>query len=371
MLSLVSLTQDAASELLYPLLPLLITSVIGAAPIALGLIEGLAEATAGLTKLFSGKASDRLGRKPFVVAGYSVAAIGKALVVTSSTWGGVLVGRVTDRLGKGLRSAPRDVLLGNGIDDEHLGKAFGFHRMSDTIGAVIGPLLALAGLALLNNDVRAVAVWALIPAALSGLLTFFVKDRMPRTKVKVKGAFSSPLPLPSSLKKNIALLGVIGLSNIPDALLLLRLHDIGFTATAMVLSYVLYNLVAAAASYPAGKLADRFSPAKLYAIGLTVFAAAYFTLGVTNNAPLAVIAIGIYGLFPALTDGVGKTWISRQAPAEIRGKAQGWFQAVMSFSILAAGLLAGALWMHTTMQPALIVAALLAATGAAVLAKRN
>jgi len=370
-LSIVSLTQDAASELLYPLLPLLLTTVIGAAPIALGMIEGAAEAAAGLTKLFSGKASDRLGRKPFVVAGYSIAGVGKAIVVLATTWPGVLFGRITDRIGKGLRSAPRDVLLGEGIDNKDLGKAFGFHRMSDTIGAVIGPLLALAGLAMLNNDVRAVAMWALIPALLSGLLTLFVRDRLPKAKSKAESAFANMTPLSRELKRSIALLAIIQLSNIPDALLLLRLHDIGFSASGLVLAYVLFNLVAAALALPAGKLADKVSPAKVYAFGLVIFAAAYATLGLTNNIVIAVIAIGVYGIFPAMTDGVGKAWISKQAPTEIRGKAQGWYQAMMNFAVLGAGIWGGALWISGAVQPVLVIAAVLALAGSVILASRK
>ena len=367
LLSAVSLTQDAASELLYPLLPLIIASVVGAAPIALGVIEGLAEATAGLTKLFSGRAADRVGAKPFVIAGYSIAGLGKAFVVLATAWPMVLLGRVTDRLGKGLRSAPRDALLGIDIDEKHLGKAFGFHRMSDTIGAVIGPLLALAGLALLNNDVRAVAVWALIPALLSALLTLFIKGKGAPKVSKSESAFANKTPLPGALKRNILMLAVIQLANIPDALLLLRLHQIGFTAVGMVLAYVLFNLVAAAAALPAGMLADKMHPGKVYALGLVIFAGAYLTLGLTNNIAVAVIAIGVYGLFPALTDGVGKAWVAKQAPSNIKGKAQGWYQALMNFSVLGAGIWGGLFWTTGENQPVLVVAAALSAIGAVAL----
>ena len=186
LLTLVSLTQDAASDLLYPLLPILLTGVIGAAPLALGLIEGCAEAAAGFAKLYSGKYSDRIGRKPFVIAGYSLAGVGKALVVVATSWPLVFFGRVTDRIGKGMRSSPRDALIHDSVPKEHLGKAFGFHRSGDNLGAVIGPALALLGLALLDDDVRAVAQWALIPALLSGLLTLFIKDTFKKqTKEKV------------------------------------------------------------------------------------------------------------------------------------------------------------------------------------------
>lgn len=366
LLSAVSLAQDAASELLYPLLPLLIASV-GAAPVALGVIEGMAEATAGLTKLFSGRAADRVGAKPFVIAGYSIAGIGKAFVVLATGWPMILLGRVTDRLGKGLRSAPRDALLGVGIDEKHLGKAFGFHRMSDTIGAVIGPLLALGGLALLNNDVRAVAVWALIPAMLSALLTLFIKGKGAPKVSKSESAFANKTPLPATLKRNILMLVIIQLANIPDVLLLLRLNQIGFNAVGMVLAYVLYNLIAAAAALPAGILADKMHPGKVYALGLVIFAAAYLTLGITNNIAVAVVAIAVYGLFPALTDGVGKAWVAKQAPANIKGKAQGWYQALMNFSVLGAGIWGGLFWTTGENQPVLIVAAALSAIGAVAL----
>jgi MFS family permease len=364
LLSAVSLTQDAASELLYPLMPLIIASLVGSAPLLIGVIEGIAEATAGLTKLFSGKAADRFGAKPFVIAGYSIAGVGKALVVAAVGWPMVLAGRMTDRLGKGMRSAPRDALIGVGIKDENLGKAFGFHRMSDTIGAVVGPLIALLGLAMLNNDVRAVALWALIPALLSALLTLFIKsDNRPKA-TRAESAFANKTPLPAGLKRNIALLAVIQLANIPDALLLLRLHELGFNAVGMVLSYVLFNLIAAAAALPAGYIADRVHPAKVYAIGLCIFAVSYATLGLTNNVAVAVVAVAVYGLFPALTDGVGKSWVSKQAPAAIRGKAQGWYQALMNFAILAAGIWGGLFWGKGENQPVLVVAAVISGLGA-------
>ena len=220
LLTLVSLTQDAASDLLYPLLPILLTGVIGAAPLALGLIEGCAEAAAGFAKLYSGKYSDRIGRKPFVITGYSLAGVGKACVVVATAWPGVFFGRVIDRIGKGMRSAPRDALIHDSVAKEHLGKAFGFHRTGDNLGAVIGPALALLGLALLDDDVRAVAQWALIPALLSGLLTLFIKDSFKRPTVE-KVAESKSYKIPKEIKFPIATLVAIQLTNIPDALLLL------------------------------------------------------------------------------------------------------------------------------------------------------
>ena len=368
LLTMVSLAQDAASELLYPLLPILLTGVIGAAPLALGLIEGCAEAAAGFTKLISGKSSDRLGRKPFVISGYTLAGVGKAFVVVATSWPLVFLGRVTDRIGKGMRSAPRDALIADSVDKAHLGKAFGFHRTGDNIGAVIGPGIALIALAMLDGDVRAVAMWALIPAIISGLLTLFIRENFVKPKkVEVKVKVKHP-PLPAPLKKSITILVLIQLTNIPDALLLLRLYDIGFSTQGVVLSYMLFSAVTVLAAYPGGAIADKYSPRIVYSVGLVAFAAAYATLGLTQNHTVALIALAFYGLFPALTDGVGKAWIAGLSEANHRGRAQGVYQASMNFAILGAGIWGGALWGKGDIQWPLVVAAIGALIGAIVLA---
>ncbi|CAB4600749.1 MAG: MFS transporter [Actinobacteria bacterium] len=367
LLTLVSLAQDAASELLYPLLPILLTGVIGAAPLALGLIEGCAEAAAGFAKLLSGKSSDRIGRKPFVISGYSLAGVGKALVVVATSWPLVFLGRVTDRIGKGMRSAPRDALIADSVDKAHLGRAFGFHRTGDNIGAVIGPGIALIGLAMLDGDVRAVAKWALIPAVISGLLTLLIRENFVKPP-KIKSVKKPHPELPRRLKRAIALLVLIQLTNIPDVLLLLRLHDIGFSTQGVVLSYMLFSGVTVLAAFPGGYIADKLSPRIVYAVGLLAFAIAYATLGATQNHSLAIIALALYGLFPALTDGVGKAWIAGLSEDNHRGRAQGVYQASMNFAILGAGIWGGAMWSKGDIQWPLIVAAIGALIGALTLA---
>ena len=363
-LTLVSLTQDAASELLYPLIPLLITVVLGAPPLVLGLIEGAAEAAAGFTKLLSGKLSDRYGRKPFVSSGYWLAAVGKTFVVTASSWNVVLLGRVTDRIGKGLRSSPRDALISDGIEKKDLGKAFGFHRAGDNLGAVIGPVFALLGLMIFDNDVKKVALFAIIPALLSGFLTFFVRE----SKVVVTEKIThTKVPLSNSLKRLIAILTLIQLLNIPDVLILLRLSNIGFSAQHVVALYILYYLVATLSALPAGALSDRLPPAFAYAIGLSAFALSYITLGLTQNHKVAILVIAIYGLFPAFTDGVGKSWIAKLSTQNERGYAQGVFQSAMNFAVLGAGIWGGAMWQKSAVELPLVIAGVGAIAGIAVL----
>lgn len=367
LLTLVSLAQDAASELLYPLLPILLTGVIGAAPLALGLIEGCAEAAAGFTKLISGKSSDRFGRKPFVISGYSLAAIGKALVVVATSWPLVFLGRVTDRIGKGMRSTPRDALISDSVDKAHLGRAFGFHRTGDNIGAVIGPGIALIGLSMLDGDVRAVAKWALIPAIFSGLLTLLIKESFVKSP-KIRTGKQPHPQLPHSLKRAIATLVLIQLTNIPDVLLLLRLHDIGISTQGVVLSYMLFSGVTVLAAFPAGYIADKLSPRIVYSVGLLAFAIAYALLGSTQNHTIAIMALALYGLFPALTDGVGKAWIAGLSEDNHRGHAQGVYQAFMNFAVLGAGIWGGLMWSKGAIQWPLIIAAFGALTGSIVLA---
>lgn len=354
-LTLVSLTQDAASDLLYPLLPLLLTGVIGAAPLALGVIEGCAEAAAGFSKLYAGKFSDRIGRKPFVVSGYTLAGIGKVFVVLATNWPMVLTGRVTDRIGKGMRSSPRDALINDSVPKEHLGKAFGFHRAGDNLGAVIGPGLALIGLSLLNDDVRAVAKWALIPAVLSGLLALFVRETYVKQS-KQEVLESNNYALTHDVKIRIFTLVAIQLTNIPDALLLLRLHQIGFSAKGVVAAYMLFSAVSTVLSYPAGVIADKLNPRVVYAVGLVAFGIGYLTLGLTSNHSIAILAIVIYGIFPALTDGIGKAWIASVSPSAHRGKIQGVYQSSMNFAVLGAGIWGGALWTTGSIQWSLVIA---------------
>lgn len=346
-LTMVSLTQDAASELLYPLLPLLVTGLLAAPPVVLGVIEGIAEATAGLTKYVAGRWSDRRGRKPFIGAGYSLAAAGKILVAAAAGWPIVLVGRVVDRFGKGVRSAPRDALIAASVPPEAYGRAFGFHRAGDTIGAVIGPLLGLFALSMLNGNVRAALWWAVVPAVLSAVLVLLVREPkrspQPRTRPPRERVIQRS-PLPARFWRVAGVLVVIALVNFPDALLLLRVMDLGFSTTEVVLAYVCFNVVYALAAYPAGVLTDRWPRPYVYAVGLVAFGVGYLGLGMVSSGPAVFVLIAIYGLFPAFTDGVGKAWISSLVPDEHRGRAQGVFQALSSGAILVAGLWAGLLW---------------------------
>lgn len=347
--SAVSFMQDAASELLYPLMPILLTTVLGAPAAVVGVVEGIAEGVAAGTKVVAGRFSDRFRKKPFIALGYGLAALGKVLVAAANAWPVVLAGRSVDRLGKGIRGAPRDALLVQGIPDEARGRAFGFHRMADTAGAVIGPLIALAGYELLDHNLRPLLWIAVVPAVISVLLVFMLRESARVVKVEqatVAAASSSGkrVALGAPYWRVVGVLGLFSLVNFPDALLLLRLHEIGFGVAEVILAYVGYNLVYAALSYPAGAIADRFTPRTVVAVGLLVFATAYFGLGLTENHLVAWLLVGGYGAYTGLTDGVAKSWVSRLLPSESQGTGQGIFQGVLGAGILSAGLWAGLAW---------------------------
>jgi MFS family permease len=356
--SAVSFMQDAASELLYPLMPILLTTVLGAPAAVVGVIEGIAEGVAALTKVVAGRLSDRFRKKPLVALGYGLAAVGKVLVAAAGVWQVVLAGRAVDRLGKGIRGAPRDALLVQDIPVEARGRAFGFHRAADTAGAVVGPLIALIGYELLNHQLRPLLWVAVVPAVLSVLLVFLLRE--PRVAVPVPaGGISTgstsgvdstsrdsagTVELGAPFWRVVGVLGLFSLVNFPDALLLLRLHEIGFGVAGVILAYVGYNLVYTVLSYPAGVIADRLSPRTVFAVGLLVFATAYFGLGLTENHVAAWLLIGGYGGYTGLTDGVGKAWVSGLLPDTSQGTGQGIFQGVLGGGVLVAGVWAGLSW---------------------------
>ena len=354
-LSAVSFLQDTASELLYPLLPIYLTTVLGAPPAVVGAIEGVAEGAASMTKLAVGPLGDRYAKRPLIATGYGMAALGTVIVAAAGAWPGVLTGRVVDRLGKGIRGAPRDARLVEGVESGSRGRVFGFHRAMDTLGAVVGPLIGLAGYELLDHRIAPLLYVAIIPAVLSVLLIFLVREK-PRTGPRPprQPLFSGFRDLPKRFWRVSAVVVGFGLVNFPDALLLLRLNEIGFGVAEVILAYVTYNLVYALASFPAGALADRLPHSVVFGVGLLFFAVAYVGLGLTTDPVLAWMLIGVYGIFTACTDGVGKAWVSSLVGSGRQTTAQGVFQGGSGLAILVAGVWAGLLWGADGRLPLLI-----------------
>ena len=297
-LSWVSFLQDAASEMLYPLMPILLTGILHAPAAVVGMIEGLAEGIAATTKLASNYINKFVPRKVMVLLGYAGAGLGKVIIAGAGAWPVVLLGRLTDRIGKGLRSAPRDALLIQGSEKEHRGKIIGFHRTADTLGAVLGPILALGLLAAFDNQLRDVLWFAAFPAILSVLMVLPVQDgqRSQRAEARLlakaaaagdKEALATVAmtkePLSARLRLIMTIIVGFAVVNFPDALILLHVSQIGFSVTAVVGAYLLYNISYAALNFPAGWLADKLSPNQVYAVGLVLFAITYAGMGLTRD----------------------------------------------------------------------------------------
>ncbi|WP_416960522.1 MFS transporter [Streptomyces sp. Agncl-13] len=342
----VSFLQDAASELLYPILPIFLTVVLGAPPAVVGAIEGLAEGAASITKVAAGRLADRFDRRPLIGVGYGLAAVGKLLIALATVWPLVLLARVTDRLGKGMRGAPRDALLVEGVPKGRRGRVFGLHRAADTAGAVVGPLVGLVLYEALDHRLRPLFWVAVIPAVASVALVAAVRD--PRGggtgNSPTRSARTPWRSLPRPYWRVLGVLFAFSLVNFPDALLLLRAHDLGLSTAGVVGAYAVYNLVYAALSYPAGALSDRLSRPSVFAAGLVFFAIGYLGLGLIHVPWLVFVVLPLYGGFAACTDGVGKAWISTLVPDHQQGTAQGLFQGATGAAVLLAGVWAGLAW---------------------------
>ena len=367
-LGVVSFFADVSTEMVYPLVPIFLTTVLGAPVAAVGLIEGVAESTASLLKLVSGWWSDRVGRRmPLVVAGYGLAAVGKLLLALAGAWPVVFLARFVDRFGKGVRGSPRDALIADSTPADERGRAFGFHRSMDTAGAVVGPLLALLFVALFHDRMRVVFALAFIPGMLSVLALALVRE--PRRRARATGSTPLPFSLRGYTRPFLLFLGaslLFALGNSSDIFLILRAKNLGLSTTAVVLAYVLYNFVYMAVATPAGIVSDRIGRRSVFVTGLLIFAAVYFGFAVAGRGAVVWPLFAVYGLYIALTDGVGKALITDLVPEVRRATALGAYGMLTGLAALVASVVAGVLW-DTVGTPAPFVLGAIGALASAVL----
>lgn len=359
-LGLVSLAQDAGSEMMYPLLPRFITGTLGAPVVALGAAEGLADAVAAAMKLVAGRLADGR-RRPWIAAGYAIATFGKIIVAAATVWPMVIVGRAVDRVGKGIRGVPRDALIADETNPGNRGRAFGYHRSLDTIGAVIGPLLALLLLRVLDGRIRIAVALAVIPAAISVGLVAFVRERArPASHAAAARTAGQRPTLPAGVKRLLVPMVVFGLVNSTDALLLQHAGDVGLSTTQVVLVYAMFNAVYASLGYPVGKWVDRVPHKVPFALGLALFAIAYIGLGMSHSAVAVWVLMPLYGCFPAMTDGVARAWLSDLSTPQTRTWVLGVHGAATGAAILGAGIWSGLAWGHAGRLP-LVISGVIAA----------
>lgn len=366
-LGLVSFFADFSGEMVYPIIPLFLTGTLGAPALAVGIVEGFAEGTANLTKLLSGRWSDAAGRRrPFVVGGYALAAGGKAILAAAPVWPVAMLGRGVDRFGKGIRSAPRDAMLADFAEPGTRGRVFGFHRAMDTLGAVVGPLVALLLIALLDDRLRLVVAIAVVPGIASVLVLRWLPERAAPIEAHEGGGRLRDLPKRFYLFLGITLIFMIG--NSSDAFLILRSKDLGLTTTLVVLAYVAYNVVYAALSFPAGAISDHIPRAWLMVAGWLAFAAVYAGFAFAGSGAAVWPLFVIYGAYIALTDGVSKALIADLAPARLRSSAMGLFQGVAGLAALSASITAGLLWDYASESAPFVLGAACALAASVALA---
>ncbi len=349
LLGLVSLFTDISSEMVYPLVPLFLTAKLGATPVVVGIIEGIAESLASLLKVFSGYYSDKWQkRKPLAIIGYSSAALGKVALFLATSWGGVLVGRVIDRFGKGIRTAPRDALIADSSRKGNLGSSYGLHKTLDSLGAVIGVLIAYYLFTVGDGNYSKAFLYALIPALIGVVLLFGVHE----TPV-VQRKQQEPLPpatifrfseLDYRLKAFLVIVFLFTLGNSSNQFLLLRAADLGFTPATVILLYLVYNIVYTVFSLPAGIRSDKVGRKRLLVIGYFLYGLVYFAFAFVESTTSVWWLFGVYGLYEALTKGVEKALVAELAPAGKKATVLGLYAMLIGIGLLPASLLAGLLW---------------------------
>jgi len=344
-LGMVSLFTDIASEMLYPITPIFLTAVLGSSMAVVGIIEGIAEFIAGLLKGYFGNLSDKVGRRSvFIVIGYGLSAIAKPLPGIFQNIPTVLFSRVADRTGKGIRTAPRDALLGS-HSNGNSGAVFGFHRGMDTLGAAIGPAIALVFLHYFPNNFQLIFLVAFIPSAIAVAFTLLVKDKPIESKPGSRKNYSSFWKsAPKSYKKLLVLITIFSLVNSSDVFLILKSKDVSDSSTLAIFGYIFYNLVYAAASYPLGGLSDKFGKKKIFSFGLIIFSLVYFGFALTPEIELIWLLFALYGIYAASTEGISKAWVSDLISDEQRGSAIGLLTMLSSFSVMLGSFLTGILW---------------------------
>jgi MFS family permease len=369
-LGFVSLLMDLSSEIYHALLPAFVTMVLGLPATALGAIDGIAEGTANFAKLASGRLSDQSRRrKPWVVAGYGLAALSKPLFPLAASAPAVMLARFTDRIGKGIRGAPRDAMLADETPAEIRGRAFGVRQALDTVGALLAPLVAIGLMAWFASDIRMVFWVAIIPAACSFLLAWLAlrEPEVHLAPIKRSPFFTGFRHLDKATKRLLAIGFLFGLARFSEAFLILKGIEIGLSEALSPLTLALFNLVYVVLAYPAGALSDRMSPKSILMAGIAVLIAGNLVLAEADTYWLLALGVGLWGAHMALTQGIFSRMIADTAPDDLRATSFGAFWFVNGIAALLASVAAGWLWDREGSSATFIASAAVAAAALAML----
>lgn len=368
-MGLTSLFTDISSEMIYPILPIFLTTYLGVSKAFIGLIEGFAESTASILKVFSGWFSDKFKkRKPLVVWGYSLSTLSKPLLAASTSGLHVLFLRFFDRVGKGIRTSPRDALISESSPKKDIGRAFGFHRAMDTLGAVIGPLLAFLLLPMLGGRLRWIFLIAFIPAAFAvALFWFFVKEKKTEDVSQSGTSKFSLAPFDLRFKFFVFIVFLFTLGNSSNAFLILRAQNVGVTVFLIPILWLLFNSVYTLTAMPAGIISDRIGRKKVIIAGYIIYSLVYFGLAFVKAPLLVWLLFALYGVHYGLTNGTERAFISDLAPKEFKATGFGVYHAAVGFALLPASVIMGVLWQAVGPAVAFSFGGVLAAVAAVLL----
>ena len=342
---LVSFFMDVSSEMIYPLVPLFLANVLGVNKSMIGLIEGIAESTASLLKVFSGWLSDRIGqRKNLMLAGYAISTLSRPIIAVAGAWQQVLASRFVDRLGKGIRTAPRDAIIAESAESTHLARAFSFHRSMDTMGAVVGPAIALILLQLYNNNYKMVFWLSMIPGAIAVLIiVMFIKEKK-RSAATAERPKLTLKHFDWRVKFFIVIATLFALGNSSDAFLILRAEQVGIPTVMIPAVYLLFNIIYSLSSIPLGIVADKYGKKRLILLGFVLFAGLYYGFAVAKSASAIWVLFSLYGVFMGLTEGIQKAFLATIIPPDFKATAFGVYATAVGLATLPASLIGGLLW---------------------------
>lgn len=343
---IVSFFMDVSSEMIYPLVPLFLANVLGVNKSLIGLIEGIAESTASLLKIFSGWFSDRMGHRKYLMAiGYTISILSRPIMATANVWQYVFASRFADRLGKGIRTAPRDALIAESAQETHLARAFSFHRAMDTAGAVVGPALAFFFLRVFANDYQKIFWLSMVPAAIAVLvILIFIHETR-----KITPALSDRPKLTIKcfdwkVKFFLTVTTVFALGNSSDVFLILRAGQLGVPTVMIPVVYLVFNLVYSLSAVPAGIAADKFGRKRVILLGFLLFAVLYYGFAAAKTTTAIWVLFGLYGLFMGLTEGIQKAFLATIIPPDFKATAFGVYATCVGLATFPASLIGGWLW---------------------------
>lgn len=343
MLGLVSMFVDLSTEMVYPLVPLFLTATLGASPAIVGIIEGIAESIASLLKAFSGYIGDVYhNKKRLAFAGYSASVIYKIFLILAASWPGVLVARVIDRTGKGIRTAPRDALVAQSSDGKKLGGSFGLHKMLDMAGSSLGALFAYLFI-VTNFGFHQAFLFSIIPAVIGILIIFAVREdkscEVPCQKLTLKG-----ITLDGKLKMYLAVMFIFCLGNSSNTFLLLKAQERGFSSSQVILLYLLFNVATSVLAIPSGKLSDKFGRSKILVPGYLIYGFVYLGFALMSSKPAVLFLFIAYGAYTAFVSGAERAFIVENSPSGLQGTILGLYGMLQGIGLLLSSIIAGLLW---------------------------